>query len=99
MVYIHHFGTMTHTPGIWNFSAKTPKIANFLVLLAILSNHKTHHISSELAVLLTRMMYYMRLRNVEYYQQLIFLRVHVHRAKCRGHNFLEGTWALENSDS
>ena len=59
---------MTHTPGIGNFSAKTPKIAIFLVLLDILSNHKIHHIYLILAVLLTCMMYYMRLRNVEYYQ-------------------------------
>ena len=29
MVYIYHFGTMTHTPGIRNFSAKTPTIENF----------------------------------------------------------------------
>ena len=42
--FFHHFGTMTHTPGIGNFSAKMPKIGNFLVLLAILSNHKIHHI-------------------------------------------------------
>ena len=66
MVHIHDFGTMTHTPGIGNFNAKTPKIAIFLVLLAILSNHKIHHIYLNLAV--TCMMYYMRLRNVEYYQ-------------------------------
>ena len=26
---------MTHTPGIVNFSAKMPKIGNFLVLLAV----------------------------------------------------------------
>ena len=38
------FGTMTHTPGIGNFNAKIPKIGNFLVLLAILSNHNIHHI-------------------------------------------------------
>ena len=78
MVYIHDFGTMTHTHGIGNFSAKTIKL-RFLVLLAILSNHKIHHIYLNLAVLLTCMMYYMRLCNVEYYQgyiPLIFLRVH-----------------------
>ena len=68
MVYIRDFGTMTHTPGIGNFSAKTPKTAIFLVLLAILSNHKLHHIYLNLDVLLTCMMYYMRLRNFEYYQ-------------------------------
>ena len=48
---------MAHTPGIGNFSAKTLKIA-ILVLLAILSNHKIHHIYLNLAVLLTCMMYY-----------------------------------------
>ena len=37
------FGIMTHTPGIGNFNAKIPKIGIFLVLLAILSNHKRHH--------------------------------------------------------
>ena len=68
MVYIHDFGTMTHTPGIGNFSAKTSKIAIFLALLAIVSNHKIHHIYLNLVVLLTCMVYYMRLRNVEYYQ-------------------------------
>ena len=49
MVYIHDFGTITHCPEIGNFSSKTPKIAIFLVLLhvAILSNHKIHHILSE----------------------------------------------------
>ena len=26
--FFHHFGTMTHTPGIGNFSAKMPKIGN-----------------------------------------------------------------------
>ena len=68
MVYIHDFGTMTHTPGIGNLSAKTPKISIFLALLALFSNHKIHHIYLNLAVLLTCMIYYMRLRNVEYYQ-------------------------------
>ena len=70
MVYIHDFGTMTHCPEIENFSSKTPKIAIFLVLLhvALFSNHKIHHIYLNLAVLLTCMMYYMRLRNIEYYQ-------------------------------
>ena len=38
--YFHHFGTMTHTPGIGNLSAETPKIGNFLASLIILSNHK-----------------------------------------------------------
>ena len=37
--YFHHFGTMTHTPGIGNFSALTPQIGNFLVSFAILSIH------------------------------------------------------------
>ena len=41
--FFHHFGTMTHTPGIGNFSVKMPKNGNFLVLLAVLSNHKIHH--------------------------------------------------------
>ena len=56
---------MTHTPGIGNFSTKTPKnweffnvlailsnpkIGIFLVFLAILSNHKIHHIYLILAV-------------------------------------------------
>ena len=27
--FFHHFGTMTHTPGIGNFSAKMPKIGIF----------------------------------------------------------------------
>ena len=27
--FFHHFGTMTHTPGIGNFSMKMPKIGNF----------------------------------------------------------------------
>ena len=36
----------------------------FLVLLAILSNHRIHHIYLNVAVLLTCMMYYMRLQNV-----------------------------------
>ena len=70
MVYIHDFGTMTHCPEIGNLRSKTPKIAIFLVLLhvAILSNHKIHHIYLNLAVMLTCMMYYMRLHNIEYYQ-------------------------------
>ena len=42
--FFHHFGTMTCTPGIGNFSVKMPKIGKFLVLLAVLSNHKIHHI-------------------------------------------------------
>ena len=67
MVHIHDFGTMTHTPGIGYLSAKRLKL-RFLALLAILSNHKIHHIYLNLAVLLACMMYYMRLRNVEYYQ-------------------------------
>ena len=32
MVHIYHFGTMTNTPGIGNFSAKTPTIENFSVV-------------------------------------------------------------------
>ena len=35
--FFHQFGTVTHTPGIGNFSAKMTKIGNFLVLLAVLS--------------------------------------------------------------
>ena len=31
----HHFGTITHNTGIGNFSAKMPKIGNFLVFLAV----------------------------------------------------------------
>ena len=27
--FFHHFGTMTHTPGIGNFSVKMPKMGNF----------------------------------------------------------------------
>ena len=38
--FFHHFGTMTHTPGIGNFSMKMPKMGNFLELLAVLSNQK-----------------------------------------------------------
>ena len=26
--FFHHYGTMTHTPGIGNFSTKMPKIGN-----------------------------------------------------------------------
>ena len=33
---------MTHTPGIGNFSEKCQKLGIFLVILAILSNHKIH---------------------------------------------------------
>ena len=51
--YFHHFGTMTHTPGIGNFSAQTPKIGNFLVSLVKLSNNEIHHIYLNLAVLLS----------------------------------------------
>ena len=28
-VFFHHFGTLTNTPGIGNFSAKMQKIGNF----------------------------------------------------------------------
>ena len=45
--FFHYFGTMTHTPGIGNFSAKMPKIGIFEVLLALLSNHKIHKYKSE----------------------------------------------------
>ena len=38
MVYIHHFGTMTHTPGIGNFSEKTPTIENFSVVSFIVKS-------------------------------------------------------------
>ena len=48
--YFHHFGTMTHTPAIGNFSAKMPKIGNFKVFIAILSNHKILHIHLNLVV-------------------------------------------------
>ena len=76
MVYTHDFGAMTHTPGIGNLARKRLKL-RFLVLLAILSNHKIHHIYLNLAVLLTCMMYYMRLRDVEYYQGYhSYFRVH-----------------------
>ena len=68
MVYIHDFGTMTQTPGIMGILARKRQKLRFLVLLAILSNHKIHHMYLNLAELLTCMMYYMRLRNVEYYQ-------------------------------
>ena len=27
--FFHHFGTMTHTPGIGNFSVKMQKMGNF----------------------------------------------------------------------
>ena len=43
MVYFHHFGTLTHTPAIAILARKRLQL-RFLVLLAILSNHKTHHI-------------------------------------------------------
>ena len=49
---------MTHTPGIGNFSALTPKIGKFSVLLAILSNHKIHCIYLNLAALLTYNQYH-----------------------------------------
>ena len=85
--------TMTHTPGIGNFRALTPKIGNFLVFLVILSNHKIHHIYLTLAVLLTYnqncMMYFMRLCNAEYSQNP-HLRV-PSRVKFWWFNFLEGT--------
>ena len=78
---------MTHTPGIGNFSAKTPKITNFQCCKLYCQIIKHIIFNLNLAVLLTCMVYYMRLRNVNYYQgyPLIFLRVH--REKCRGHNF------------
>ena len=64
-VFFHHFGTMTHIPGIEN-----PQYWEILGFLAILSNHKIHHIYLNLAVLLTYyhhcMLYYMRLCKVEY---------------------------------
>ena len=41
---------MTHTPGIGNFSAEMPKIGNFLVVLAVLSNQNTSYIYLNLAV-------------------------------------------------
>ena len=45
---------MTHTPEIGNLSAKTSKKRDFFcVFLAIVSNHKIHHIYLKLAVLLT----------------------------------------------
>ena len=70
IAFFHHIGTMTNTPGIGNFSAKMPKIGKFLVLLAILSNHKkTSYIYLNLAVVLTYnhhwVMYYIRLCNVD----------------------------------
>ena len=69
---------MTHTPGIGNFSAKTPKITNFQCckLYCQIIKHIIFYLN--LAVLLTCMVYYMRLRNVNYYQgyPLIFLMVH-----------------------
>ena len=76
----------------------------FLVLLAILSNHKIHHIYLNLAVLLTCMMYYMGLRNVEYYQSYhSYFWLRVHDMYPLGQNvegtILEGTWNHENSDS
>ena len=41
--FFHHFWTMTHTPGIRNFSAKMQKIGNFLSAFDyILSKHKIH---------------------------------------------------------
>ena len=48
--FFHHFGTMTHTPAIGNFSTKMPKIGNFNVFLAILSNNKILQIYLNLAV-------------------------------------------------
>ena len=65
--FFHHFGTMTHTPVIGNFSAKMPKIGNFFSAQNI---KNTSYIYLNLAVVLNYnyhcMMYYMRLCNVEY---------------------------------
>ena len=44
MVYIHHFGTMTHTPGKGNFTAKTPTIENFSVVSFIVKSLNTSYL-------------------------------------------------------
>ena len=70
--FFHHFGTMTHLPGIRNFSVAMSKIGNFLVLLALLSNKKHIIYLSEFSYSVNLynnhycMMYYLRLCNVEY---------------------------------
>ena len=50
---------------------KYQKLGIFLVLLAILSNHKIHHIAVVLTYNHHCMMYYMRLCNVEYYSTVL----------------------------
>ena len=68
MVSIHDFEDNDAYPWNWEFLRENAKNCDFLVLLARLSNHNIPHIYRNLAVLLTCMMYYMRLCNVEYNQ-------------------------------
>ena len=69
MAFFHHFGTMTHTPGIGNFSVKMPKRGFFRAFSCIVKSKNTSYIYLNLGVVLTYnhhcMMYYMRLCNVE----------------------------------
>ena len=75
----------------------------FLVLLAILSNHKIHHIYLNLAVLLTCMMLFYETAQCRILPGLPLIFLRVHDMYPLGQNvegtILEGAWTHENSDS